>query len=195
MTSMTPEQLPLLESGAHLHPDDGACLMEYVSVLAGEPFSDHPRCTDQALAYLARLVNDATSDAGRPRLARLAPDLASAGPGGPGAVPAVVSAALAAAITACPDNRSLRQHLRRARRHLERSAEESTGLRQVMRDVLYRRGAAAHALTAATDSVLVLPEADRDAALASLLEAALETHARRRHGAPPVAAPRKRVTT
>lgn len=53
-------------------------LMEYVSVLAGERFSDHPRCTDPALAELARLVNDLTvDDAARAELVRRAPDLAA----------------------------------------------------------------------------------------------------------------------
>ena len=52
--------------------------MEYASKLAGEPFSDHPRCTDPMLATLARMVNDATSDGGRQQLACLGPDLASA---------------------------------------------------------------------------------------------------------------------
>jgi len=47
--------------------------MEYVSVLAGERFSDHPPCTHPTLARLARQVNDAATDTGRPRLARLAP--------------------------------------------------------------------------------------------------------------------------
>ena len=54
--------------------------MEYVSVLAGAPFSDHPRGTDPTLAALARLVNDACTDAGRPLLAALAPQLACTGP-------------------------------------------------------------------------------------------------------------------
>ena len=50
--------------------------MEYVSVLAGAPFTDHPRCTHPALATLARLVNDWIDDDGaRSELARLAPDL------------------------------------------------------------------------------------------------------------------------
>jgi hypothetical protein len=49
-----PERLPQLRPGWHLGPDDGACLMEYVSVLAGVPFTDSPRCTDSLLAALTR---------------------------------------------------------------------------------------------------------------------------------------------
>ncbi|HEY2204782.1 MAG TPA: hypothetical protein VGH99_09950, partial [Pseudonocardia sp.] len=51
--------LPGLEAGSHARPEQGACLLEYVSVLAGERFSDRPRCVDRRLASLARAVNDA----------------------------------------------------------------------------------------------------------------------------------------
>ncbi len=67
--------LPALEAGSHARPEQGACLLEYVSVLAGERFSDRPRCVDRRLASLARAVNDALDDTARPRLALLAPDL------------------------------------------------------------------------------------------------------------------------
>jgi hypothetical protein len=32
-------------TGAQLTPEDGACLMNYVCVLVGDSFGDHPRCT------------------------------------------------------------------------------------------------------------------------------------------------------
>lgn len=71
-----PDQLPVLTRGWHRGPADGACVMEYVSVLAGARFTDHPRCTPPALAALARLVNDRIIDDGvRSKLALLAPDL------------------------------------------------------------------------------------------------------------------------
>ncbi|MCI0687070.1 MAG: hypothetical protein L0Y54_07535 [Sporichthyaceae bacterium] len=73
-----PDTLPVLASGRHLDPIDGGCLMELASVLAGERWSDSPRCTHPVLAAVARLVNDATSDQARPRLAQLVPDLAGA---------------------------------------------------------------------------------------------------------------------
>ena len=47
--------------------------MELVSYLAGERWSDHPPCTHALLASVARLVNDHTSDEGRPHLAELIP--------------------------------------------------------------------------------------------------------------------------
>ena len=49
--------------------------MEYVSVLAGEPWSDHPRCTHPLLSAAARGVNDTMNDAERRLLLRLAPCL------------------------------------------------------------------------------------------------------------------------
>src|SRR5699024_5080288 len=68
-----PTMMPMLARGKHRKPRRGACFMELASYLAGEPWSDHPACTDPALAQLARLVNDLTTDAGRPQLAPMIP--------------------------------------------------------------------------------------------------------------------------
>jgi hypothetical protein len=68
-----PEVVPQLSRGKHRNPRKGACFMELASYLAGERWSDHPACTHPMLATLARLVNDHTSDTGRPRLGRLVP--------------------------------------------------------------------------------------------------------------------------
>jgi len=40
-----PDFLPVLSHGSHTSPKEGACVMEYVSVLAGEPWTDRPACT------------------------------------------------------------------------------------------------------------------------------------------------------
>ncbi len=53
-----PDFMPVLSGGPHDKPEDGACLMEYVSILAGEPFSDQPSCTDRTLARIAQTAND-----------------------------------------------------------------------------------------------------------------------------------------
>lgn len=71
----TPEMLPILSSGRHRNPRKGACFMELASVLAGEKWSDHPRCTQPLLGDLARWVNDCTSDDERDRLTVLVPDV------------------------------------------------------------------------------------------------------------------------
>jgi hypothetical protein len=74
-TAMLPELVPVLSSGRHRNPRKGACFMEMASFLAGERWSDHPSCTHPLLASLARLVNDTLSDAERPRLLTLIPDV------------------------------------------------------------------------------------------------------------------------
>lgn len=65
MTANIPESLPTLANGSHEASDGKACIMEYVSILAGESFSDHPTCTDPVLAAAARAVNDWMTDDGR----------------------------------------------------------------------------------------------------------------------------------
>ncbi|MEO7122403.1 MAG: hypothetical protein ABI400_04665 [Lacisediminihabitans sp.] len=49
--------------------------MEFASWLAGESWSDHPACTHPALASLARLVNDCSTNPGRARLVELIPSV------------------------------------------------------------------------------------------------------------------------
>jgi hypothetical protein len=70
-----PDILPVLSRGKHRNARKGACFMELASYLAGERWSDHPACTHSLLASVARLVNDHTSDEGRPLLAELIPSV------------------------------------------------------------------------------------------------------------------------
>jgi len=70
-----PVVLPILSRGKHRSPRKGACFMEFASLLAGEPWSDHPACTHPLLAAVARHVNDHTSEVGRARLAELIPSV------------------------------------------------------------------------------------------------------------------------
>ena len=57
-----PDLVPTLSAGRHRSARKGACFMEFASYLAGEPWSDHPSCTDPVLATLARAVNDTMHD-------------------------------------------------------------------------------------------------------------------------------------
>jgi len=101
--SRVPDHLPILQRGRHRRPEDGACVMEYVSVLAGSSFTDHPRCTHPALATLARLVNDGIDDdQSRSELALLAPDLIGTGAGDLRTTPRVVATCLSAAAAVRP---------------------------------------------------------------------------------------------
>jgi hypothetical protein len=63
-----PLLVPTLSAGRHRSPRKGACFMEFASFLAGERWSDSPRCTDPVLATLARAVNDTMSDQRRGEL-------------------------------------------------------------------------------------------------------------------------------
>ena len=158
VSGVLPDGLPVLAAGAHLAPEDGVCLMEYVSVLAGEPFSDSPRCTDGALAGLARLVNDEVSDEGRRLLAPLAADLTILG-----RTDAVGSARLVLAVTAharttAQPGRKLRLAERRAGLRLQRV--DRPGVRGRLMRVstpLHMRGAGRHRMVAAFDTVAGAP--------------------------------------
>lgn len=78
-----PEAMPLLKKGAHDDPKDGACVMEYVSILAGEEFDDHPECTHPSVAGVARYVNDYLHDEDRHLLVPFIDRLMKAAPFGP----------------------------------------------------------------------------------------------------------------
>jgi len=65
--------------GRHSTATAGVCLMELVSVVANEPFTDHPQCVHPALALAARVVNDQVGDAVRQSLVPLLPQM-MAGP-------------------------------------------------------------------------------------------------------------------
>jgi hypothetical protein len=47
-----------IRRGAHTSPEDGACVVELASMLAGERFSDHPRCVCPVIAGFLRVYND-----------------------------------------------------------------------------------------------------------------------------------------
>lgn len=51
-----------LSKGKHIGPHDGACVMELASMLAGEPFSDHPESVCPALGSFLRAYNDSVDD-------------------------------------------------------------------------------------------------------------------------------------
>jgi hypothetical protein len=54
-----------LTPGKHYSPDDGACVMELASMLAGESFNDHPVSVCPVIASLLRSYNDAADDNAR----------------------------------------------------------------------------------------------------------------------------------
>jgi hypothetical protein len=66
-----PDGMPVLSRGKHKNPARGACFMEYTALLAGDRFTDSPRCVDRELAAVLRHANDTLSDADRSRLVPL----------------------------------------------------------------------------------------------------------------------------
>lgn len=66
-----PVSLPSLSAGAHDADAGEACVMEYVSLLAGEEWSDRPDCTHPVLAHEARTTNDLLLDRDRQQLVPL----------------------------------------------------------------------------------------------------------------------------
>jgi hypothetical protein len=57
-----------LSKGKHTSPEDGACVMELASMLAGEPFTDHPASVCPVIGSFLRSYNDAIDDRRRQSL-------------------------------------------------------------------------------------------------------------------------------
>src|ERR1700748_2422680 len=51
-----------LSKGKHTTPEDGACVMELASMLAGEPFTDHPASVCPVIGSFMRAYNDSVDD-------------------------------------------------------------------------------------------------------------------------------------
>ena len=60
--SPTSYQTVRLARGRHQSPDQGACVMELASMLASEPFSDHPRTVCPVVGAFLRAYNDGLPD-------------------------------------------------------------------------------------------------------------------------------------
>lgn len=153
--------------------------MEYVSVLAGERFTDRPRCTHPAVAALAWQVNDAVSHDVRQQLGLRAVDLVGAGRGTDGPVRPLVLAAIArAGLALDPGNRFFTRLVRRvavaqeraaARRAVGQDAGDGAGGRvATLLHVGPVNHACAHLLVAARAAGLDGPA--RDAMMLALLD-------------------------
>ncbi len=68
-----PDFIPVLSHGNHHKPEQGACVMEMVSFLAGEEFSDKPKCVAYKLRVEAISINDLVSDDNRNKIALMIP--------------------------------------------------------------------------------------------------------------------------
>jgi hypothetical protein len=57
-----------LSKGKHASPEDGACVMELASMLAGEPFTDHPASVCPVIGSFLRSYNDSVDERRRQSL-------------------------------------------------------------------------------------------------------------------------------
>ena len=57
-----------LSKGKHVTPEDGACVMELASMLAGEPFTDHPASVCPVIGSFLRSYNDSIDERRRQSL-------------------------------------------------------------------------------------------------------------------------------
>lgn len=168
--------LPVLDRGAHRSPQHGACLMEYVSVLAGVRFSDHPGCTHPALAQLARMVNDETiNPAARSTLAVLAPDLIGTRWPDPRIAPTVAACCLRAAVALRPHDRNLTRALQRLQSQLQRLDNPRVRRWTRWRNLLWDPAVWTqhHRLAAVLRPIRCLPTPGHDDQLRQLLEQAI----------------------
>jgi hypothetical protein len=62
--------IPPLSVGKHSSINEGACVMEAVAFVAGEPWSDHPQCACPVIGTFLRSWNDSLPDAERDTLLR-----------------------------------------------------------------------------------------------------------------------------
>jgi len=111
--------------GRHSTATAGVCLMELVSVVAGEPFTDHPQCVHPALALAARVVNDQVGDTVRQSLVPLLPQMMNGPRRDRRAGPVIALSCLDAAL-ARGDDRHLRARQRRLLGYLHRLDDRGT---------------------------------------------------------------------
>jgi len=175
MNTTPPTPPPRLDLGTHLTPDERACLMEWVSTLAGEPWTDAPATTDPLLAHLARLVNDAMTAAGRQRLVPLGPRLARLTSTDPAVTERLVVLVTRYALKVRPTllviwaERAARRHLTQAVTHVP-AGRIRRGLIRVSRRA-YRHGPAHRAIEAAVAALRRTAHADEH--LRAVLEQAI----------------------
>jgi hypothetical protein len=215
VTNGVPDGLPVLSRGKHRSARKGACFMEMASVLANEPWSDHPRCTHPLLAHLARLVNDYTSDDNRGELAVMIPSVVGLRGGG---LPWMVDVTAAVALRALPDvpepsQRALAAGLVRCeelagalgpgavvaddavRQALERVPQAVDWARQftagsTVSPKQFQKRSAPNVMTCAVRGLAAAGAPDLDARLRELLRTAIETAQRLEpQPAPPTSSP------
>lgn len=166
-----PDGLPVLTRGRHTGPEEGACLMEYVSILAGEQFTDHPACVEPLLIRLAWAVNDVSPAPVRATLVHFAPRLVGTRNDNLLTAPTMLAACIdcVAGLVSIEEEAFLRAARDRADKRLDKVAQRPLDRRAQWSDRWYRRW---HADDVVRECVRVLA-AQSPASLPQLLDAAI----------------------
>lgn len=172
------------------------CVMELVSKLAREPWTDRPTCVHPTLSAVARAVHDHSSSAGRKALLPLAPSFIGTARTGFEPSARVVALCVSTALTGGELTKDERIRLANAHRtaiHLMNGHEEPGGAARWWLPLLGRFGwsepfyrtfvATEHAAEAVAVTAR-LSDGDRDVRLRQLLKQCLAAHGARRPGAP-----------
>jgi hypothetical protein len=170
------------------------CVLELVSKLAREPWTDRPACVHPVLGAIARMVHDHSTKAGRRALLPFAPDfLETAEVGFEGSARLVAlctSTALATAGELAEDERRRLSNARRTALYLLGTADEPAGAarwwlpvlnRVALSEPFYRTFVATEQ---AAEAVTVTARAADDIRLRQLLKQCLALQGARRPGAP-----------
>lgn len=191
----TPTLVPILSAGRHRSPKRGGCFMEIASLLAGERWSDRPRCTHPTLAGLARSVNDMTTDQGRPALAPSIPAVIGTASDDRKLAPLLVALAARSALGALeraqlprvgipwPSDAASSDSGELAKERLERAvvgaerrlSVEVSGWRARAANRSYVRGTSSRLVHGAVVTLAIASGTDADRALRELLETAVAT--------------------
>jgi hypothetical protein len=145
--------------------------MEYVSVLAGEQFTDHPTCVEPLLIRLSWAVNDASPPGVRATLVHAAPRLVGTRNDSLLTAPTLLAACIDSVAGQVPvdDDAFLVAARGRARKRLDKLAHRAPSSRDRWSDGWYRRW---HADDVVRECVRVLASQAPDS-LPQLLDAAI----------------------
>lgn len=149
-------------------------------MLAGEPWSDHPRCSHPLLAAISRLVNDSISDSGRDSLLPLVPSVIGTRAAGTAVDPFLVIRCADAARRADPEAPAPVRFRRQALRRVA-AAPSRVPLRDRTGALIYRGGQARHAIAVCVLLVGKYGLPDPDTALRRLLVDCIEVCDRAQH--------------
>jgi hypothetical protein len=165
--------MPVLSRGRHARAEEGACLMEYVSVIAGEPFTDHPVCVEPLLVRLSWAVNDTAPQSVRASLVHFAPRLVGTKNDSPYTAPTLLGSCIdcVAREVGLEQDAFLVAARGRADRRMSWLDQRASGRRVRWADKRYRRWHADDVLR----ECVRLTAAEKPESLPRLLEAALDS--------------------